>query len=70
MGENSLTAAQGESIRAEYSASLEENLAKAKERLEASKTRSCAPDALGDAFKGSNAVFQRGATTTRRSRPA
>jgi 2-oxoglutarate dehydrogenase E1 component len=50
-----ITAAEGEAITAEYSASLEENLAKAKER-EAVKTAKRAK--ASDAFKGSTAVFQ------------
>jgi len=53
--ENSLTLEQAEAIKAEYSASLEENLAKAKAR-EASKAAKRAKP--GDAYKGSTAVFQ------------
>jgi 2-oxoglutarate dehydrogenase E1 component len=60
VAEGTITAAAGDAIKAEYSASLEENLAKAKGR-EASKAASKAakggePEA---AFKGSNAIFQR-----------
>jgi 2-oxoglutarate dehydrogenase E1 component len=51
-----ITAAEGEEIKAEYSAALEENLTKAKGR-EASKA--AASREPGGAFKGSNAVFQR-----------
>jgi len=50
-----ITAAKGEEITAEYSASLEENLTKAKAR-EASKAAKGTK--LVDAFKGSTAVFQ------------
>ncbi len=59
----SITDAEGEAIKTEYSASLEENLTKAKTR-EASKaeTRKAAAAANGDnsaaPFKGSTAVFQ------------
>jgi len=56
VGENSITPAQGEAIKAEYSASLEENLAKAKSREASRAARAADPDA---AFKGSTAVFQR-----------
>jgi len=55
VGEGSMTAAQGDSIKAEYSASLEENLAKAKSR-EASKAAR-APRTLNP-FKGSTAQYQ------------
>jgi 2-oxoglutarate dehydrogenase E1 component len=58
VGQGSITAAQGEEIKAEYSASLEENLAKAKSR-EASKAAARAAADPAAAFKGSNAVFQR-----------
>ena len=56
VGAASITAAQGEEIKAEYSASLEENLAKAKGREATRAARGLDPAA---AFKGSNAVFQR-----------
>jgi 2-oxoglutarate dehydrogenase E1 component len=55
VGEGSITAAQGEAIRAEYSAALEENLAKAKAREAEKAVRRSEP---ADAFKGSTAVFQ------------
>jgi 2-oxoglutarate dehydrogenase E1 component len=55
VGDGTITAAQGESIKEEYSAALEENLAKAKAR-EAARAQS-RPEP-GDAFKGSTAVFQ------------
>jgi 2-oxoglutarate dehydrogenase E1 component len=50
-----LTAAEGEAIKAEYSASLEDNLAKAKAR-EADKAAKRAQP--GNAFEGSTAIFQ------------
>ncbi len=56
VGEGSITAAQGEAITAEYSASLEENLAKAKSREASKAAKGVEP---GAAFKGSNAIFQR-----------
>ena len=52
-----ITAAEGEAITAEYSAALEENLSKAKQR-EAEKIAKRAKAKPGDAFKGSTAVFQ------------
>jgi 2-oxoglutarate dehydrogenase E1 component len=55
VGAGRLTAAEGDAIKTEYSASLEDNLAKAKAR-EASKAAKRAQP--GDAFKGSTAVFQ------------
>jgi 2-oxoglutarate dehydrogenase E1 component len=55
VSESSLTSAQADAVKAEYSASLEENLAKAKAR-EASKAAKRAKP--GDAYKGSTAVFQ------------
>src|SRR5580692_5593913 len=55
VGEGSITADQGDAIRAEYSAALEENLAKAKAR-EAGKAAKRAKPA--DPFKGSTAEFQ------------
>ncbi len=54
---STITAAEGDAITAEYSASLEENLAKAKQR-EADKIAKRAKAKPGDAFKGSTAVFQ------------
>ena len=56
VAQNAITAAEGDAIKAEYSASLEENLAKAKSR-EASKAEKRREP--GAAFKGSNAIFQR-----------
>jgi 2-oxoglutarate dehydrogenase E1 component len=52
VGEGSLSAGQGDSIKAEYSAALEENLAKAKAREAAKRAKP------GDPFKGSTAEFQ------------
>jgi len=52
-----ITAAEGVAITAEYSAALEENLSKAKQR-EAEKIAKRAKAKPGDAFKGSTAVFQ------------
>jgi 2-oxoglutarate dehydrogenase E1 component len=57
VAQGSITAAAGDAIKAEYSASLEENLAKAKGR-EASKAAAKGGEP-GAAFKGSNAIFQR-----------
>jgi len=54
VSEGSITAAEGDTIKAEYSASLEDNLKKAKAR-EAARAGRRWP---GDAFKGSTAVFQ------------
>ena len=56
VGQGSITAGQGEAIRDEYSAALEENLTKAKER-EAAKVAKRAP-AGRTPFKGSTAQFQ------------
>ena len=57
----SITDAEGEAIKTEYSAALEENLTKAKTR-EASKAEkrkaAAAQGSPADAFKGSTAVFQ------------
>jgi 2-oxoglutarate dehydrogenase E1 component len=54
----SITAAEGDAIKAEYTAALEANLAKAKEN-EAKKTAKRAAAAKPeDKFKGSTAVFQ------------
>ncbi len=55
VGEGSISADQGDAIKAEYSAALEENLAKAKAR-EAGKAAKRAKPA--DPFKGSTAEFQ------------
>ena len=55
VGEGSITAGEGDAIRAEYSSALEENLAKAKAR-EAGKAAKRARPA--DPFKGSTAEFQ------------
>jgi 2-oxoglutarate dehydrogenase E1 component len=52
--EGSITAEAGDAITAEYSAALEENLRKAKEREKARGGRRLP----GSAFKGSTAVFQ------------
>ncbi len=54
VSEDALTAEQGEAIKAEYSAALDEHLEKARTR-EATKA---AKRKAGDPFKGSNAVFQ------------
>ena len=54
---STITATEGDAITAEYSAALEENLAKAKQR-EAEKIAKRAKAKPGDAFKGSTAVFQ------------
>ncbi len=56
VAEVSITATEGDAIRAEYSAALEENLKKAKLR-EAKRANRRLPE---DAFKGSTAVFQPG----------
>jgi len=55
VAEGSITAAQGDAIKAEYSASLEANLVKAKEREAAKAAKKAGP---GSAFKGSTAEFQ------------
>jgi 2-oxoglutarate dehydrogenase E1 component len=55
VADGSITSAQGDAIKAEYSASLEANLAKAKEREAAKAAKRAGP---GDAFRGSTAVFQ------------
>ena len=57
VSKETITAAEGEEIKAEYSAALEENLAKAKDR-EAKKAAKRAKPA--DPFKGSTAIFQPG----------
>ena len=55
VADGSITSAQGDAIKAEYSATLEANLAKAKEREAAKAAKRAGP---GDAFRGSTAVFQ------------
>jgi 2-oxoglutarate dehydrogenase E1 component len=57
VAEGSITSDQGEAIKTEYSATLEENLAKAKARAAGKAGRFAEP---GEAFKGSTAVFQPG----------
>jgi 2-oxoglutarate dehydrogenase E1 component len=57
VAEGSITSAQGDAIKAEYSATLEENLAKAKARAAVKEARRAEP---AEAFKGSTAVFQPG----------
>ncbi|MBL9214357.1 MAG: 2-oxoglutarate dehydrogenase E1 component [Opitutaceae bacterium] len=56
----SITPAEGEAIKAEYSAALDENLAKARAReaAKAEKRRAAAEASATAAFKGSTAVFQ------------
>jgi 2-oxoglutarate dehydrogenase E1 component len=64
VAEGSITPAEGEAIKAEYSAALEENLGKAKTReaAKAEKRKAAAAAASDttatDPFKGSTAVFQ------------
>ena len=53
--DGTITAAKGEAITGEYSAALEENLGKAKEREATKAAKRREP---GDAYKGSTAVFQ------------
>jgi 2-oxoglutarate dehydrogenase E1 component len=55
VGQGSITAVEGDAIKAEYSSSLEENLGKAKEREAVKAAKRARP---GDPFKGSNALFQ------------
>jgi 2-oxoglutarate dehydrogenase E1 component len=55
VGESSITVAQGDAIRDEYSAALDENLAKAKEREAAKAAKRAKPT---DPFRGSTAQFQ------------
>ena len=57
VGEGSITAGEGDAIRAEYSAALEDNLGKAKAREASKAAKRAKPD---DAYKGSTAVFQPG----------
>ncbi|MEI6106667.1 MAG: 2-oxoglutarate dehydrogenase E1 component [Opitutae bacterium] len=56
----SLTTEEGEEIKAEYSAALDENLGKAKSReaAKAEKRKAAAAMAGAAAFKGSTAIFQ------------
>ncbi|HEX3729173.1 MAG TPA: 2-oxoglutarate dehydrogenase E1 component [Opitutaceae bacterium] len=56
IAEGTITAAEGEAITAEYSASLEENLQKAKAREASKAAKRAVPS---DPFKGSTAIFQR-----------
>jgi 2-oxoglutarate dehydrogenase E1 component len=53
----SLTEAQGDEIKAEYQAALDENLAKARAR-EAAKAEQRKSATTANPFKGSNAIFQ------------
>jgi 2-oxoglutarate dehydrogenase E1 component len=55
-----ISEAEGEAIKAEYSAALDENLAKAKAReaAKAEKRKADAAHPQAAAFKGSNAIFQ------------
>ncbi len=55
--EKSLTTAQAEAIKAEYSSALDQNLATAKAR-EASKAEKRKSDIIAGQFTGSNAIFQ------------
>jgi 2-oxoglutarate dehydrogenase E1 component len=55
VAESSITSGQGDAIKTEYSAALEENLAKAKEREAAKAAKRAKP---ADPFKGSTAQFQ------------
>ena len=57
VGEGSLTAAEGEAIKAEYLAALEANLEKARAHEAEKAARRAQADPLTP-FKGSNAVFQ------------
>ncbi|HYC70910.1 MAG TPA: 2-oxoglutarate dehydrogenase E1 component [Opitutaceae bacterium] len=58
IAEGSITEAQGEAIKAEYSGALDENLAKAKAR-EAAKAEKRKGATTANPFKGSDAVKQR-----------
>jgi 2-oxoglutarate dehydrogenase E1 component len=60
VGENSITATEGDAIKAEYSGALEENLTKAKDR-EAARGREEGPPS--DPFKGSTASSSPNTTT-------
>ena len=57
IAEGTITAAQGDEIKAEYSAALDENLAKAKAR-EAAKAEKRKSATTANPFKGSTAIFQ------------
>ena len=57
VNENSLTVAQGDEIKAEYSGALDENLATAKAR-EAKKAEKRKSDVIAGQFTGSTAIFQ------------
>jgi 2-oxoglutarate dehydrogenase E1 component len=56
VAQGAITAAEGDAIKTEYSAALEENLAQAKGREATKAAKRREPEA---AFQGSNAVFQR-----------
>ena len=60
VAEGSITPAEGDAIKTEYSAALEDNLGKAKTReaAKAEKRRAAAEGSATDVFKGSTAVFQ------------
>ncbi len=62
VAEGSITPAEGEAIKTEYSAALEENLGKAKTREAAKvakrKAAAAADTVATDVFKGSTAIFQ------------
>ena len=60
VAEGSITDAEGDAIKTEYSAALEDNLGKAKTReaAKAEKRRAAAEGSATDVFKGSTAVFQ------------
>ena len=68
IAEGSITAAEGDAIKAEYSAALDENLGKARAResakAEKRKAAAAADTVTTDAFKGSTAVFQPAFTHT------
>ncbi|HVZ65884.1 MAG TPA: 2-oxoglutarate dehydrogenase E1 component [Lacunisphaera sp.] len=60
IGAGTITADEGEAIKAEYSAALDENLAKAKAReaAKAEKRKAAADNSATAPFKGSTAIFQ------------
>ncbi len=66
IAEGSITSAEGDAIKAEYSAALDENLgkAKARESAKAEKRKAAADTVTTDAFKGSTAIFQPAFTHT------
>ncbi len=68
IAEGSITPAEGEAITAEYSAALDENLAKARSReaakAEKRKAAAATDTVAKDAFKGSTAIFQPAYTHT------